>query len=99
MKRKRHTPEQIIAKLRDADAALTGGSNTEQICKQLEINPADLLIQTFGKNNLLTPFYLFHRTLLKKYEHADLRRHRMGISDVVPVALRLRPFQSRYSNL
>ena len=40
MKRKRHTPEQIIAKLRDADAALTGGSSTEQICKQLEISPA-----------------------------------------------------------
>ncbi len=40
MKRKRHSPEQIIAKLRDADAALTAGANIEQLCKQLEISPA-----------------------------------------------------------
>lgn len=40
MKRKRHSPEQIIAKLRDADAALTVGASVEQICKQLEISQA-----------------------------------------------------------
>jgi putative transposase len=40
MKRKRHSPEQIIAKLRDADAALTAGASVEQICKQLEISQA-----------------------------------------------------------
>jgi transposase-like protein len=40
MKKKRHSPEQIIAKLRDADAALTAGAGVEQICKQLEISPA-----------------------------------------------------------
>jgi putative transposase len=38
MKRKRHSPEQIIAKLREADAALTAGAGVEQICKQLEIS-------------------------------------------------------------
>lgn len=38
MKRKRHSPEQIIAKLREADAALTAGTGVEQICKQLEIS-------------------------------------------------------------
>ena len=40
MKRKRHSPEQIIAKLRDADTALATGANVEQICKQLEISQA-----------------------------------------------------------
>jgi putative transposase len=40
MKRKRHSPEQIIAKLRDADVALTTGAGVEQICKQLEISQA-----------------------------------------------------------
>ena len=40
MKRRRHSPEQIIAKLRDADAALTAGSSVEQICKQLEVSQA-----------------------------------------------------------
>ena len=29
MKRKRHSPEQIIAKLRDADAALTAGASVD----------------------------------------------------------------------
>jgi putative transposase len=40
MKRKRHRPEQIIAKLREADVALTAGGSVEQICKQLEIGQA-----------------------------------------------------------
>jgi putative transposase len=40
MKRKRHSPEQIIAKLRDADAALTAGQSVEQICRTLEVSPA-----------------------------------------------------------
>ena len=40
MKRKRHSPEQIIAKLRDADTALASGVSVEQICKQLEISQA-----------------------------------------------------------
>ena len=40
MKRKRHSPEQIVAKLRDADVALTAGASVEQICKQLEISQA-----------------------------------------------------------
>ena len=40
MKRKRHSLEQIIAKLREADAALTAGAGVEQICKQLEISQA-----------------------------------------------------------
>ena len=40
MKRKRHSPEQIIAKLRDADTVLATGASVEQICKQLEISQA-----------------------------------------------------------
>ena len=40
MKRKRHRPEQIIVKLREADAALNTGASIEQICKQLEISQA-----------------------------------------------------------
>jgi transposase-like protein len=38
MKRKRHSPEQIIAKLREAEAALSAGTPLEQICKQQEIS-------------------------------------------------------------
>jgi transposase-like protein len=40
MKRKRHSPEQIIAKLREADAELASGTPIEQICKKLEVSEA-----------------------------------------------------------
>jgi len=40
MKRKFHTPEQIIKKLRDADAAMASGSTVEQVCRQLQISDA-----------------------------------------------------------
>jgi len=40
MKRKRHTPEQIVAKLRDADGLLAAGQSVEQVCRQLEVSQA-----------------------------------------------------------
>ena len=39
MARKRYTPEQIIAKLREADVRLAQGERTEPICKSLGITP------------------------------------------------------------
>ena len=40
MKRKLHTPEQIVKKLREADAAIASGSTIEQVCRQLQISDA-----------------------------------------------------------
>jgi putative transposase len=40
MKRKFHTSEQIVKKLREADAAVASGSTIEQVCKQLGISDA-----------------------------------------------------------
>jgi len=40
MKRKRHTPEQIIAKLREADALLGGGATLGQVCQKLGVAEA-----------------------------------------------------------
>ena len=40
MKRKFHTPEQIVKKLREADAAIASGSTIKQVCRQLEISDA-----------------------------------------------------------
>lgn len=37
MKRKRHTPEQIIRKLREADAELAQGKTIGQVCQKLQI--------------------------------------------------------------
>lgn len=38
MKRQRHTPEQIIAKLRQAEANLAGGLSIGQVCQQLGVS-------------------------------------------------------------
>lgn len=41
-KRKRHSPEQIIAKLREADGMLAGGVSVGQVCQRLEVSEATL---------------------------------------------------------
>jgi putative transposase len=40
MKRKYHTAEQIVNKLRKADAVIASGGTLEQVCKQLGISDA-----------------------------------------------------------
>jgi putative transposase len=40
MKRKLHTPEQIVKKLREADASIASGTTVEQVCRQLQISDA-----------------------------------------------------------
>lgn len=38
MKRKRRTPEQVIALLRESEADLAAGLSIEQVCKQLGVS-------------------------------------------------------------
>jgi hypothetical protein len=38
MKRRRHTPEQVIRKLREADRMLSDGKNIAEVAKELEIS-------------------------------------------------------------
>lgn len=38
-KRQRHTPEEIIKKLRAAATQLAGGQSVEEVCKKLEVSP------------------------------------------------------------
>ena len=40
MKRRRHSPEQIVRKLREADRLLAEGREVPEVCKQLEISEA-----------------------------------------------------------
>ena len=40
MKRRRHTPEQVIRKLREADRLLAEGKTTGEVCRQLEVSEA-----------------------------------------------------------
>lgn len=41
-KRKRHTPEQIVKKLRDADAMLASGKSVGEVQQALEVSEATL---------------------------------------------------------
>lgn len=38
MKRKRHTPQEIITKLREAEAELNQGATVEAVCRKLEVS-------------------------------------------------------------
>lgn len=38
MKRKRHSPEEIVKKLREAAVKLAGGAQVEDVCKQLGVS-------------------------------------------------------------
>ena len=40
LRRKRHTPEQIIVKLREADAWLNSGETLGQVCQKLGVSEA-----------------------------------------------------------
>ncbi len=42
MRRKRHSPEQVIRKLREAELELCSGASIESVCKKLEISEATL---------------------------------------------------------
>ena len=43
MPRKRHTPEQIISKLREAEVGLAGGQTVPEVCRTLGGCGADVL--------------------------------------------------------
>lgn len=42
-KRRRHTPEQIVKKLRDADAMLAAGKDIAEVLQSLEVSEATLI--------------------------------------------------------
>jgi putative transposase len=44
MKGRRHTPEQIVRKLREADRLLAEGADVDAVCRQLEVS-----VQTYQR--------------------------------------------------
>jgi transposase-like protein len=38
MRRKRHTPEQVVRKLREAEGELAIGKSIEEVCRKLEVS-------------------------------------------------------------
>jgi putative transposase len=43
MKRRRHTPEQVIRKLREADRLLAEGKDVDEVARHLEVSPQTYL--------------------------------------------------------
>ena len=42
MKRRRHTPEQVIRKLREADRLLAEGKDVDELARYLEVSPQNV---------------------------------------------------------
>jgi putative transposase len=40
MRRKRHSPEQVVRRLREAEADLAAGTGLDQVCKKLGVSEA-----------------------------------------------------------
>ena len=77
MKRKRHGPEQIITKLREADAMLGTGSTIGQVCQRLEVSE-----QTFHRwRNLYGGMKAQGAKQLKELE-IENRRLKKAVADL-----------------
>jgi transposase-like protein len=84
MPKKRHKPEQIIGKLRDADAMLAAGKTIGQVCQALEVSE-----QTFhrwraqyGGMKAEEAKRLKHSASAKSFFNSDLRQLRYELSVV-----------------
>jgi transposase-like protein len=73
MKAKRHSPDQIIARLREADAMLAGGAPIAPICQKLEISE-----QTFHRwRNQFGGMKASEAKRLKELERENTRLKRL----------------------
>lgn len=77
MKKKRHTPEQIIRKLRETDGFLSAGITIAQICQQLEVSE-----QTFHRwRNLYGGMKANDAKRLKELQEEN-RRLKKAVADL-----------------
>ena len=78
MKRKRHGPDQIIAKLREADAMLGSGASIGQVCQRLEVSE-----QTFHRwRNQYGGMKAQEAKYLKELE-IENRRLKRAVADLI----------------
>lgn len=78
MKRKRHGPDQIIAKLREADAMLGTGASIGQVCQRLEVSE-----QTFHRwRNQYGGMKAQEAKYLKELE-IENRRLKKAVADLI----------------
>jgi transposase-like protein len=78
MKRKRHGPDQIIAKLREADAMFGTGASIGQVCQRLEVSE-----QTFHRwRNQYGGMKAQEARYLKELE-IENRRLKKAVADLI----------------
>ena len=78
MKRRRHGPDQIIAKLREADAMLGTGASIGQVCQRLEVSE-----QTFHRwRNQYGGMKAQEAKYLKELE-IENRRLKKAVADLI----------------
>ncbi len=83
MKRKRHTPEQIITKLREADAMLATGATIGQVVQRLEISE-----QTFHRwRNQYGGMKANEAKRLKELERENARLKRVVADQALDIAM------------
>jgi len=83
MKRKRHTPEQIITKLREADAMLATGATIGQVVQRLEISE-----QTFHRwRNQYGGMKANEAKRLKDLERENARLKRVVADQALDIAM------------
>mgnify|MGYP001042511578 CR=1 FL=1 len=76
-RKKRHSPEQIIGKLRDADAMLAAGKTIGQVCQSLEVSE-----QTFHRwRNQYGGMKAGEAKRLKELEEEN-KRLKKGVADL-----------------
>ena len=76
MKRRRHTPEQVIRKLAEADKLLAEGKTIEEVCRHLEITES-----TFHRwRNQFGGMKANDAKRLKELEHENARLNKLLVS-------------------
>jgi putative transposase len=83
MKRNRHTPEQIIAKLREADAVLGAGKTIGQVVQQLGVSE-----QTFHRwRNQYGGMKASDAKRLKQLEQENARLKKLVADQALDIAM------------
>jgi transposase-like protein len=83
MKGKRHSPEQIIAKLREADALLATGATIGQVCQKLAVSE-----QTFHRwRNQYGGMKVKDAKRLKQLEQENARLKKLVADQALDMAI------------
>ena len=94
MKQKRHTTEQIIHKLRKADALLASGTHVPDVCRQIGISEGTYHRWRARYDGSETQAVKRLRTLVKEHELLN----REAFSNLAEARVLMEEYRSQYSN-